>query len=452
MTHRYLPNDAKSIDEMLRVIGVSSVWDLYSDIPSKYILEKPPSLEGPLSEQELSQRMRDILARNRRGLRVFMGGGVWPHYIPAAVREIVSRSEYLTSYTPYQPEVSQGVLTTLFEFQSMVADLYGVDVVNSSMYDWATALGEAFLMACRYGGGRRVLVAHYTSQRRLSVAKTYLEPHGLAIMKIPHDRKGRLDEEALKTMLGPDVAAVYFENPSYLGSIMDNVKAVSEIVHDHGALLIVGAEPTSLGLLRPPGEYGADIVVGEGQPLGLPMNFGGPLMGILGCRMERRLIHMMPGRLVGMTQTVRDGRRAFTMILRAREQDIRRQRATSNICTNQALCAIAAAAYMALLGRDGFKRLAQHILAKTSYMLEELSKIDGVEAPLLDAPHYMEFSYRVRGLDSGSIVGRLLERGILAGIPIGDDFPELGDGILTCVTEIHSKADIQDYVDCLRWG
>jgi glycine dehydrogenase subunit 1 len=168
--------------------------------------------------------------------------------------------------------------------------------------------------------------------------------------------------------------------------------------------------------------------------------------------MERRLIHMMPGRLVGMTQTVRDGRRAFTMILRAREQDIRRQRATSNICTNQALCAIAAAAYMALLGRDGFKRLAQHILAKTSYMLEELSKIDGVEAPLLDAPHYMEFSYRVRGLDSGSIVGRLLERGILAGIPIGDDFPELGDGILTCVTEIHSKADIQDYVDCLRWG
>ncbi len=452
MSHRYMPNGVESIAEMLREIGVSSVWDLYSDIPSRYLLESPPSLEGPMSEQDLYKHMRDILSKNRRGLRVFMGGGVWPHYIPAAVREIVSRSEFLTSYTPYQPEASQGVLTSLFEFQSMVADLYGVDVVNSSMYDWATALAEAVLMAYRYHGGRRVLMARYISPRRLKVVRTYTEPHGLVIQEMPMDRRGRIDEEALKKMMGPDTAAVYFENPSYLGSIMDNVRAVSEIVHDHGGLVIVGAEPISLGILTPPGEYGADIVVGEGQPLGLPMNFGGPLIGILGCRMERRLLHMMPGRLVGMTRTVSGGRRAFTMILRAREQDIRRHRATSNICTNQALCAIAAAAYLALLGRDGLRGLAQHILAKTSYMLEELSKVEGVEAPLLDAPHYMEFSYRVRGLDAGSIVKRLLERDILAGIPIGGDFPELGDGILACVTEVHSRADIGDYVDCLRWG
>ncbi|MEM3031436.1 MAG: aminomethyl-transferring glycine dehydrogenase subunit GcvPA [Nitrososphaerota archaeon] len=445
-----MSNSDVSVSEMLKAIGVSSVWELYSDIPDRYILPEPPSLEGPLSEQELVHHFRRILGRNRMGLKLFLGGGVWPHYVPAVVREIISRSEFLTSYTPYQPEVSQGVLTALFEYQSMAAELYGVDVVNSSMYDWATALGEAILMAHRYNGGSRVLVSRYSSPHRLEVAKTYSEPLGLTLHEVPVNRRGLIDEEALKTMLGKDVTAVYLENPSYLGSIMANVGAVSEIVHDAGALLIVGAEPTSLGLLTPPGDYGADIVVGEGQPLGLPMSFGGPLMGILGCRMDRRLLHVMPGRLVGMTETVRGGVRAFTMILRAREQDIRRHRATSNICTNQALCAIAAAAYLATLGRGGMRSLAQHILSKTAYMIEELTKLDDVEAPLINSPHYMEFTYSVRGVDSSSVLEKLLANGIVGGLRIGGSFPELGDGILTCVTEVHSVEDIREYVGILR--
>jgi glycine dehydrogenase subunit 1 len=449
MSHRYIPNTDESISEMLREIGVSNVWELYSDVDEKYILPKPPDIEGPKTEMELYEHVKGILSNNRSDLKVFVGGGVWPHYIPAAVVEAVSRSEYVTSYTPYQPEASQGVLTALFEFQSMVADLYGVDVVNSSMYDWATAMAEAFLMAHRYHGGRRILYARYVSPERLRVAETYCTPAKLTLEEIPHNGGGELDEDVLKDKMSRDVAAVYIENPTYLGNIINNVKAVSEITHDSGSLLVVGAEPTSLGLLRPPGELGADIIVGEGQPLGLPMSFGGPLMGILGCKMDRRLLQVMPGRLVGLTETLRRDRRAFTMILRTREQDIRRQKATSNICTNQALCAIAAAAYLATLGRRGMQELARHIFSKTAYMIEVLSRIDGVKVPLMDAPHYMEFTYNMEGRSSKKIFEKLLEADIVAGIPVGQSFPELGDAILTCVTEIHSKQDILKYAEVL---
>ncbi|GBC68458.1 putative glycine dehydrogenase (decarboxylating) subunit 1 [archaeon HR01] len=451
MSHRYIPNTDQSISEMLREIGVSDIWELYSDIDGRYILPRPPDLEGPMTEMELYEHVKNILSKNRSGLKVFVGGGVWPHYIPAAVTEIVSRSEYVTSYTPYQPEASQGVLTALFEFQSMVADLYGVDVVNSSMYDWATAVAEAFLMAHRYRGGHRVLCARYVSPVRLGVARTYLAPAGLKLEEIPHNSDGELDVEALKERLGRDVAAVYVENPTFLGNIMSGLRAVSEVVHDAGSLLVVGAEPTSLGLLRPPGEYGADIVVGEGQPLGLPMSFGGPLMGILGCKMDRRLLQVMPGRLVGLTETLNRDRRAFTMILRTREQDIRRHKATSNICTNQALCAIAAAAYLSILGKRGMQELARHIFAKTAYMIEVLSK-NGVEVPLVDAPHYMEFTYRMEGWRNGEILEKLLASGIVGGIPLRRAFPELGDAILTCVTEVHSKEDILKYAGVLAGG
>ncbi|MEM2224664.1 MAG: aminomethyl-transferring glycine dehydrogenase subunit GcvPA [Candidatus Caldarchaeum sp.] len=440
----------KDVQEMLSSIGVSEVLQLYSDIPSKYMLEKPPDIGPPLSEQEVFERIRQTLRKNRSGLKLFVGGGVWPHYIPAAVKEIVSRTEFLTSYTPYQPEASQGMLTALFEYQSLAADLYGVDVVNASMYDWATALGEAFRMAYRYTGKKKVVVADFCCPDRLNVANTYVQPLGMQLVKAPMDRNALVDEEFLKTHVDGETAAVYVENPCFLGAVVRNVKAVGEITHDAGALYIVGAEPTSLGLLIPPGEYGADIVVGEGQPLGLPMSFGGPLLGILGCMFERKILHTMPGRLVGMTETLKDKRRAFTMVLRAREQDIKREKATSNICTNQALCAVAAAAYLSLLGKNGIRKLARHIFDKTAYFIESLSRLSNVKAPLLDAPHYMEFAYAVSGVDHGVVLQKLLDRNIVGGVRLFNKFPSIGDGIVTCVTEIHSRKDIDEYVSCLK--
>lgn len=440
----------EDLRQMLQAIGVKNIMDLYSDIPSKYILSSPPGVEGPLSEPELIKHVKNILAKNRQGLRLFLGGGVWPHHVPAAVKDIVSRSEFVTSYTPYQPEISQGVLTALFEFQSLVADLYEIDAVNSSMYDWATAVGEAFRMAYRYNGRNKIVYAGHCGPGRIRVAETYVKPLGLRLVKASFDDRGRVDEESLKTLVDHETSAVYVENPCYLGAVVENVEAVGEITHDRNALFIVGAEPTSLGLLRPPGALGADIVVGEGQPLGLPMNFGGPLLGILGCRDDRKLIHSMPGRMVGMAETLGDKRRAFTMVLRAREQDIKREKATSNICTNQALCAITAAAYLSLLGKHGLQSLARHIFEKTAFFIEALQKVDGVKAPLLNAPHYMEFTYRKEGHSSEKLLTKLLSIGIVGGIRIREDFPQLGDGVLTCVTEVHSVEDIREYVETVK--
>lgn len=440
----------EDLRQMLQAIGVKNIMDLYSDIPSKYILSSPPGVEGPLSETELIKHVKNILAKNRQGLRLFLGGGVWPHHVPAAVKEIVSRSEFVTSYTPYQPEISQGVLTALFEFQSLVADLYEIDAVNSSMYDWATAVGEAFRMAYRYNGRNKIVYAGHCGPGRIRVAETYVKPLGLRLVKASFDDRGRVDEESLKTLVDHETSAVYVENPCYLGAVVENVEAVGEITHDRNALFIVGAEPTSLGLLRPPGALGADIVVGEGQPLGLPMNFGGPLLGILGCRDDRKLIHSMPGRMVGMAETLGDKRRAFTMVLRAREQDIKREKATSNICTNQALCAITAAAYLSLLGKHGLQSLARHVFEKTAFFIEALQKVDGVKAPLLNAPHYMEFTYRKEGHSSEKLLTKLLSVGIVGGIRIREDFPQLGDGVLTCVTEVHSVEDIREYVETVK--
>ncbi|MDW8084366.1 MAG: aminomethyl-transferring glycine dehydrogenase subunit GcvPA [Candidatus Caldarchaeum sp.] len=436
----------KDIDEMLSVIGVKDAFELFSDVPRKFILPDPPELEGPRTEQEVREEIRRILAKNRKALRLFIGGGVWPHYIPAAVKEVSSRSEFLTSYTPYQPEVSQGILTALFEFQSLVADLYAVDVVNSSMYDWGTAVGEAFRMAYRYNGRKKVVVASHTGPDRIRIAQTYIKPLDMKLEKVPFHPDATVDEEKLKQITDNETAAVYVENPCYLGAIVSNVKAVGEIAHDYGALFIVGAEPTSLGLFTPPGEYGADIVVGEGQPLGMPMNFGGPLLGILGCRSDRRLLHAMPGRIVGMTETLTDRRRAFTMILRAREQDIKREKATSNICTNQAFCAVIAAAYLTLLGKNGLRQLSRHIFDKTAYFAQQLSRVDHVVSPVLDAPHYMEFTYRVEGLSADALLKKLLDKGFVGGIAVGKDFPSIGDAVLTCVTEVHSVEDIDEYV------
>lgn len=448
MGHAYLGLTDEEVRAMLRELGLESVDELYRDVPQRIMLDRELGIPGPLSEEEVRKHVKTLFSKNEV-LKLFIGGGVWPHSIPAAVKEIVGRSEFLTSYTPYQPEISQGVLQALFEYQSLMAELLEIDIVNASMYDWATALAEALRMAARVTKRRKILYPRYIAPQRLQVSQTYLTPLNLEMEEYSVKLDGSADLGELEKKLGEDVAAVYLEMPAYLGYITPNVREVGELAHDHGALFVIGVDPTALGILEAPGKLGADIVVGEGQPLGLPLSFGGPLLGILGCSMDRKLVHQLPGRLIGMTKT-RDGERAYTMILQAREQHIKREKATSNICTNQALCAIAAAVHLSLLGKTGIRKLGEHIIARTQYFIDKISAINGVEAPLFKAPHFKEFVFRVKGMTAEEVLLRLLEKGIVGGIDVGREFMDLSGGILTCVTEIHSKDDINEYVRIVK--
>ncbi|MEN2973969.1 MAG: aminomethyl-transferring glycine dehydrogenase subunit GcvPA [Candidatus Caldarchaeales archaeon] len=452
MSHPYIGLTREEVTSMLLEMGLKSIDELYMDIPSRFFIKNALQYSKPLSEEEVRRHLKIITSKNKTAsqFKLFIGGGLWPHIIPSAVKEVVRRSEFLTSYTPYQPEVSQGMLQALFEYQSLMAELLDVEVVNSSMYDWATALGEAFRMASRVTKRNKILYPRYISPERLKVAETYSKPSNIRLVEYLQNRvDGLADLEDLKNKIRDDTAAVYIEYPSYLGFIPTNIREIGETAHDHNALFIIGVDPIALGIFESPGKLGADIVVGEGQPLGMPLNFGGPLLGVMGCRMDRELIHNLPGRLIGMTLTVK-GERAYTMILQAREQHIKREKATSNICTNQALCAVTAAVYLALLGKKGIKELGEQILARTKYMINKLSRIGKVEVPLFKNIHFKEFTYRVHGVKSGEILKNLLEKKIFGGIDIGGMFNGLDDGILTCVTEVHSREDLDYYVSSLR--
>ncbi|RLI17020.1 aminomethyl-transferring glycine dehydrogenase subunit GcvPA [Candidatus Bathyarchaeota archaeon] len=452
MPHPYIPNSVAEIKEkVMEEIGIKSIDDLYADIPVEVRFKGELKVPGPYPEQEVKRRVESLLGRNKR-LRCppFLGGGVWPHYVPAVVDEVVGRAEFLTSYTPYQPEITQGMLQTLFEYQSLICELTGMEVANSSMYDWATALGEAARMAGRLTRRSTILVPYLMSPNRLAVLRTYTEPVEMKVTQIDYDEAtGLIDLEDLKEKINGETAAVYVENPSYLGFVEENVDAIAEVAHDAGALFIVGVDPISLGLLRPPGDYGADIVVGEGQPLGNHMNFGGPLLGIFACRGDQRMIRQMPGRIIGMTTTVDGSERGFVMTLQTREQHIRRERATSNICTNQALCAVAAAVYLSLLGPNGLRELAELITSRAHYAMRRIGELTGVRAPIFSSYHFKEFTVSFE--KSVEEVNRgLLARGIHGGKSLIEEFPELGETALYCVTELHSKEDIDLLVSALE--
>jgi len=455
LTHPYIPNSAgPSKLKLLQELGISSPEELYRDIPSAVRLRRPLRLPGPLPEQDVLKRIRGLLSEVKTALDmpVFLGAGCWPHHVPAAVDFVVARTEFYTSYTPYQPEVSQGMLQALWEYQSLICELTAMEVANCSLYDWASALGEAARMAVRTTGRRRILVPRIVHPERLEVLKAYTEPAGIEIEQVSHDPEtGQMDLEDLKAKVGRDVAAVYVENPSYLGFVETQVKAIGEVAHDQGALFIVGVDPISLGILEAPGNYGADIVVGEGQPLGNHMNFGGPLLGIMACRADRRLIWQMPGRIIGLTVDA-EGRKAFCMALQAREQHIRREKASSNICTNEALCAVAAAAYLALLGPRGLRELCETIIYRAHYAMRELDRLPGIRAPLFKAFHFKEFTvnYDGAGLTAKEVHDALLRDGIHGGKPITGEFPELGQTALYCITEIHTKEDIDRLVGALK--
>ncbi len=448
-SHPYIPNSLPEIKkEMMREIGAESIDELYADIPEKYQLRKPLNLPEALSEFEVKKHVEGLLSKNKtcNDMPVFLGAGCWPHYVPAVVKEIVQRSELLTSYTPYQPEISQGMLQALFEYQSMICELTGMEVANCSLYDWASALGEASRMAARVTRRNEILVPKTVHPERLATLQVYAEPAGIKIKQVAYNKEtGQISLEDFTNKISDKTAAVYIENPSYLGFIETQVDEISREAHAHGALFIVGVDPTSLGILKPPGDYDADIVVGEAQPLGNAMNFGGPLLGIFACRDYLKLIRQMPGRIIGMTTTMDGSRQGFCMALQTREQHIRREKATSNVCTNEALCAVASGVYMALLGPEGLRELCETIMYKANYTIHLLSKIDGVRAPVFKSTHFKEFTVNFdgTGISVKDVNKKLLERGIHGGKDVSKEFPELGKTALYCVTEIHSEEEIE---------
>lgn len=446
MSHRYMPLSRKEKEEMLKEIEVENVDDLYSDIPEKFILNESLDLPPAMPEREVKTHIEKILSKNdgSKEMVSFLGGGAWNHYVPDHVRKITSRSEFLTAYTPYQAEASQGILQAMFEYQSVIAELVDLPVVNSSMYDWGSALGEAALMSSRITRRDKFLIPEYISPERLSILETYCSGPDLRIQKIKQNSKdGQIDLSDLEEKIDGDTAGFYLENPNYLGFIETQTNEFAEITDENDVPFVVGVNPVSLGILKPPGKYGADIVIGEGQPLGNPINFGGPLLGIFACRDDRNYIHQLPGRVSGMTETEEGNDRGFVMALQTREQHIRREKATSNICTNNMLCALASLVYLSSLGPSGLRKLAKNCAGNAEYAMDKLNDLEGVSTPVFDAPHFNEFTVKFdpEKIDVEEINSKLLSQNIIGGNPIESNiFPK--NTSLWCITEKHNKEDI----------
>jgi glycine dehydrogenase subunit 1 len=446
-SHPLLPNlDEALLSKMLQKAGVGSIDELFSDIPDAVRLKRKLRLPKGASEYEVRRDVVAKLGQNKTppGSLCFLGGGVWPHYVPAAVESITSRQEFYTSYTPYQAEVSQGMLQALFEYQSLMCDLLGMEACNSSLYDWASAAGEAVRMAARVTGRKTALIAGNAGPQRRAVIRTYTEPMGIRLESVAFDKsKGVLDSKDLAGKLSDDVACLYIENPNFFGVIEDEVADLLGAVHKAGGLAVVGVDPVSLSLLKEPGGYGADVVVGEGQPLGLAMNYGGPHLGVFGVK-DIKLARSMPGRLIGITTAASDpSRKAFAMVLQAREQHIRREAATSNVCTNESLMAVAAASYLSLLGKEGFRRLGETIISNSHYAARRLSRIRGVSSPHFNGFYFKEFVVSYHRAKAEGVFRRLAKQGILAGHPVDKSMGLGAEAGLYCVTEVHNHDDVE---------
>ena len=443
----YAPHTADDRARMLGALGLESVDALFDDIPASVRadgLDLPP----PEPELELASRLEALSARNRVDLASFLGAGVYRHYVPAAVDQILSRGEFYTAYTPYQPEISQGTLQTIYEYQSLIAELTGLDVVSASHYDGASATAEAALMAVRSTRRERVLVSRAVHRHYLDTTRTYFAGGRMTLEELPTLPDGTTDLEALERALADadrPVAGVILGQPNAFG-LLEPMADAARLAHAAGALFVAVVEPVSLAVLAPPGEYGADIAAGEGQPLGIAPAYGGPYLGLLAT--TEKLTRQIPGRLVGRTHDL-DGRRAYVMTLRAREQDIRREKAASNICTNQALCALAATVYLATIGPHGLRDVAA-LGASRAKVLERALAEAG--APRVhDAPYLNEFAVRVP--DAPAVHAALLERGVLAGLPLAQwypDDPALRDALLVCATEVTTPGEIESFAVALR--
>lgn len=442
----FIPNITWKKD-MLREIGLSSIDELFSDIPKDIKIDRLNLPEG-LSQKEVERELNILAEKNIscKKLLSFLGGGIKPHYIPAAVKAIISRSEFYTAYTPYQPEVSQGFLQAMFEYQSIIAELTGMEVVNASMYDSATSLGEATLMATRITHGKKIFIPENISWEKKSVLHNYIKGSNIEIKEIKYNREtGRIDLEDLKKNLDDTVSSVYLENPNFFGIIEEEVDEISDMIEDRKTLFIIGVDPISLGIIKPPGEYNADIVIGEGRALGNPMDFGGSSLGIFACK--KKYIRQMPGRLIGLTKDIH-GSRAFCMALQTREQHIRRGKATSNICTNNGLNALTAVVYLSILGGDGFYKLSRRNFENGQKLIETLMDTGRFEK-VFAGIHFNECVLRYRG-DISKLNSFLLEKYIHGGLPLESYFPELRQTMLFGVTEIHEEKDFERLYSAIK--
>lgn len=441
---RYIPHTEEDISSMLEAAGLRCVEDLFRSIPQKARLTRKLNLPGPLSEQELVRVITEIGKKNSPAGRMLslLGAGSYRHFIPAAVGEIANRSEWVTPYTPYQPEINQGTLQAIFEYQTMVCNLTGMEVANASHYDGATSTAEAAQMAINKTHRKSIAVASTIHPEYRDTIRTVLKPLNRKIIEIPFDRNGCIDQGAMRGALNSDVACVIIQSPNFFG-IIEDLEEISKIVHSVGAMFIVTiTEPISLGILEGPGRFGADIVTAEGQAFGSGMNFGGPCLGIFATL--QKYARAMPGRISGMTADT-EGRRGFVLTLSTREQHIRREKATSNICSNEALLATTAAIYLSLLGKVGLKKVAEINLANAEYLKSELSNIDGVTIAF-DSPTFNEFVVRFEK-DAKKIHSALAKKGIYAGVPLERWYPELKNCVLICTTECHTKEDLDRFVE-----
>lgn len=431
----YVPNTKEQRQDMLKAIGLSSMEDLFVDIPQEVRLKGELEIPQGKSELEVKREMEDLAGKNRVFRTIFRGAGAYRHYIPAAVTSIISKENFLTAYTPYQAEVSQGILQSIFEYQTMICDLTGMDASNASVYDGASAAAEGVAM-CRERKRAKALISGATSPYVIQTIQTYCHGNGMEMEVIP-EKDGKTDWEKLKARLDSGTACVYIQHPNFYGNLED-AKEIGELTHEAGAKFVMGVNPISLGMLKTPAEYGADVAVGEGQPLGLPLAFGGPYIGFMACtdKMMRRL----PGRIVGQTKD-RNGKTGYVLTLQAREHHIRREKASSNICSNQALCALAVTVYLSSMGNEGLREAALQSASKAHYLSKELETIGYHTENQGTFFHEFVTTSKVSAKET---LDALEAQGILGGYPLDEH------RILWCCTEVNTKEEMDDVIRILK--
>ncbi len=442
---KFIPNSSIK-QQMLKEIGSNNIDDLFSDIPKKIKIDDL-ELPNSLTQQETYEKLRDISLKNKScdDLLFFIGGGSKPHYIPSVVKSIIARSEFSTAYTPYQSEASQGFLHAMFEYQSILSELTGLDIANCSLYDGVTALGEAALMSTRINKKKKFLIPKNISWEKKSVLRNYSKGPDIDIREIEYNEiTGKIDIENLKENIDNDVSGIYIENPNFFGIFEDNVNEISELARESRILFIVGIDPISLGVTKSPGDYGADIVIGEGRSLGNPMDFGGSSLGIFACKKE--FLRQIPGRIIGISKD-KEGKRAFTMALQTREQHIRRGKATSNICTNEGLCALSAVIYLSWLGCEGLERLSKINFENGQKLAKKIASINGFEKKFTGI-HFNEFVIK-SDINSIKINKILLKNRIQGGYLLDYFYPRLNNCILFGTTELHDDHKMDKLISIL---
>ncbi|WP_145150145.1 aminomethyl-transferring glycine dehydrogenase subunit GcvPA [Paenibacillus xylanexedens] len=445
--HRYIPMTEQDQSAMLATIGVDTLEDLFQDIPKEIRYQGELPVSSKLDEYALTRHMSKQAGANANfeTHASFLGAGIYDHHVPSVINHVISRSEFYTAYTPYQPEISQGELQAIFEFQSYICELTGMAVANASMYDGATAFAEAGNLAAAATRRKQLIVSHTVHPEARQVLQAYAHGLRLEIVEIGY-KDGVTDWDALQAAISDDTAAVMIQSPNFFGAV-ENVKQAADLVHAHKGLLVVSANPLSLGLLEAPGKLGADIVVGDAQPLGIAASLGGPTCGYFAVSQPH--MRRIPGRIVGQT-TDRNGKRGFVLTLQAREQHIRREKATSNICSNQALLALSASVYMSIMGKQGMIDVADLNLQKSHYTLNTLTAISGVSLTF-NAPTFNEFVIKLpQGTDVDALQLKLLDAGFIGGYELGRDYPELAGHMLIAVTERRSKEEIDEFARALE--